>query len=455
MKLLKETREKGLSLKLTFRLILILSLLVTMALLLMTYHTISSFRALAVETERYIILESAATDLMNASDYLTEEAQCYTVLGDRQRMENYFREADEVRRRENAVETMEAIVPDSGALQELRGAMSESVSLMEREYYSMRLMLEADGDPDIPPAVQAVTLTPEDARLSPAEKRALAARMMHDEGYYSRKDRIREHLGLCIENLKDSTRAAQVAMEGHMHRDLVLITVFIVLQSVGMVMMLWLTTRLGINPLLKAVDRIRQKQSLPIMGSHEFRYLAETYNKMRSAYEQNLKSLDYKASHDELTGVYNRAGYDLIARGIDPGTTAVILFDADEFKQINDELGHSIGDRVLVKIAHTLTQSFRSDDYVCRIGGDEFVVLMMHVTSDSCRLIEQKVININRALADTGDGLPPVSVSAGIAFCQAEEDPKDVFREADIALYHVKEHGKHNLCFYHPGLQQS
>ncbi len=455
MKVIKNARENGLSLKLTFRLILIVSLAVAIGLLIITYHTIQSFHALSAATDSYIILEDAASSLMSASDYLTEEAQCFTVLGDRQRMENYFHEADVVRRRETAVETMEAILPDSDALDELKGAMSESVSLMDREYYSMRLMLEALGDEDIPPAVQTVSLSPEDALLSPEEKMALASRMMHDEGYYSQKDRIRSHLGLCIEDLKTSTRETQVIMEAHMHRDLVLITVFIVIQSLGMIMMLWLTTRLGINPILKAVEHIRQQQSLPVMGSHEFRYLAETYNNMYSAYEQNLKSLSYKASHDELTGVYNRAGYDLIKRRVNPKTTAFILFDADEFKQINDEKGHEVGDRVLVKIAFVLRQNFRSDDYVCRIGGDEFIVLMLNVSSDSRKLIEQKVCEINSKLADTSDNLPPVSVSAGISYCRDNGNTQEIFHEADLALYHVKESGKNGFCFYRPGMKRS
>ncbi|MCR5090438.1 MAG: GGDEF domain-containing protein [Oscillospiraceae bacterium] len=455
MGLIKNAKENGLSLKIIFRLILGFTLAVTVGLLFMTYHTIRSFRALSEATEVYIVLEDAATGLMNASDYLTEEAQCYTVLGDRMRMENYFHEADETRRRERAVETMESILPDSAALQELKDAMSESLSLMDREYYAMRLMLEAAGDSEIPAPVRSVTLSAADAALSAAEKRELAAQMMHDEGYYSQKNRIREHLGLCIEELKTGTRETQMRMERHTHRDLIMITALIVFQSLAMVLMLWLTTRLGINPLLKAVDHIRQKQSLPIMGSHEFRYLAETYNSMYSAYEQNLESLSYKASHDELTGVWNRAGYDLIRRRIDPETTAFILIDADGFKQINDECGHGTGDRVLVKIAGALRQNFRSDDYVCRIGGDEFVVLMLHVTEESRSLIEEKVRQINRLLSDGSDGLPPVSISAGISFCRGSESTQDVFREADEALYHVKEHGKKGLCFYQSGMQRS
>lgn len=455
MGFIKKAKDSGLSLKRTFRIILVVSIIVTIGLLVVTYKTIKSFHELATITENYIVLEDAASNLMSASDYLTEEAQCFTVLGERERMENYFYEADTTRRRENAVKTMEEIMPDSDALVELKSAMSESVSLMNREYYAMRLMLEALGDEDYPPEIQKVTLKAEDEKLSSEEKKVLAAKMMHDEGYYSRKNRIRSYLSLCIEDLKHSTRITQVETEIRMRRDLALITVFIIIQSLSMILMLWLATSLGINPILKAVEHIRHKQSLPIMGAREFRYLASTYNNMFCIYEHSLKSLNYKASHDELTGVYNRAGYDLIRRRINPETTAFILFDADEFKTINDEKGHEIGDKVLIKIANVLRQNFRSDDYVCRIGGDEFIVLMMNINKFSRPMIEKKVNRINESLADTEDGLPPITVSVGISYCRDIEDTQEIFHEADVALYHIKENGKNGFCFYDPKIQNS
>ena len=453
MQLIRRAKDEGLSLRLTFILMLIISMGITAILLWTTYHTIISFHALSDATDDYIELQEVAASLLSASDYLTEEAQCYTVMGDRQRLDNYFTEAEETRRREHAVEVMEGHLPDSEALRDIKEAMNESVALMEREYYAMALMLRANDDANVPAALRDVALSPEDQTLPPVKQQIAAERMLHDAGYYEQKNLIRAHLTHCIDELKQGTHGTQEHMEGRMRLDLTWMTILIICQSLGMILMLWLTTSLGINPLLRAVDHIKQDQSLPIMGAHEFRYLAGTYNKMYVAYKKSIENLSFKASHDELTGVYNRAGYDLIKRSVDLSTTAFLLFDADRFKQVNDNNGHQVGDLELQRIARALKQNFRSDDYICRIGGDEFAVLMVHVDQNVRHLIESKVEQINAELSTGEDGLPPITMSVGVAMCSTAPTPQEMFHEADIALYHVKDHGRNGCCFYEPGMR--
>ena len=399
----------GLSLKKTSVIMVIISLVVTALLIITAVMTLRSFQAMNKSTRDYIQMEQAANDLMSASDYLTEEVQCFTVIGDRIHMENYFTEADVTRRREHAIQVMEEAIPDSPALADLKAGMAESLSLMDREYYAMRLMLDAAGDTDVPEALKQAALSDEDRALTPEEKILLAQRMTHDAGYYAQKSRIRNNMSRCIGALQASIQSTQQ-------------------QS--------------------AVDHIRKDQSLPIIGAAEFRYLAGAYNTMYSAYRKSIENLSFRASHDELTGAYNRAGYDLIKSSLDFGSTAMLLFDADQFKNINDRHGHETGDLVLKKIVAVLKRSFRSDDYVCRIGGDEFVVFMVHVSGQPEALIENKVRDINRELSQSVDGLPGVTLSAGVTFDPACKDPQKSFHRADTALYYVKDHGRDNCCFW-------
>ena len=448
MRWFRKTKQEGLSLRIAFILMLVGFLLVTTVLLVMANLTIRSFYDLSEATDTYISLQNAASDLMSASDYLTEEAQCYTVLGDRKHLDNYFIEAEQTCRREKAIATMEGYLPESDALSELKGAMSNSLALMDREYYAMRLVLDACGDSDIPAAMRDVALTDRDSALSAEEKQTLAAQMMHDEEYYTQKNLIRTHLNRCIEDLKNTTHGTQTLMEQYTRRDLVITVILVIVQSVGLILMLWLTTSLGINPLLRAVEHIKRDQGIPIVGAREFRYLADTYNKMYTAYKRSIAKLSYKASHDKLTGLYNRAGYDLVIQSVDPATTAFLLFDADRFKSINDTMGHEAGDRILKRIAAALKHYFRSDDHICRLGGDEFVVLMIHVNEHCEHMIEQKVESINRELAVKDGGLPPVSVSVGVTLCRNTNDVTEMFREADAALYHVKENARGKCGFY-------
>lgn len=448
MQILRKSKEKGLSLKKVSIAMLIVSVGIALMLLVAAIKTFNSFQLMKQMTNNYIALQETTAELMAASDYLTEEVQCYTVIGDRKHLDNYFEEAEVARRRESAIRKMEEKLPDTAALNKLKDAMSESLSLMNREYYAMRLILEAKEEKEYPAVLGTVKLSDADRSLSAGEKTELARRMVHDESYYEQKTRIRTSMTECVTELKNGVYGDQQNMEIATRNKLIVVAGLILLQIVAMFAMLWLTNHLGVNPVLKAVDNIRKDQTIPISGASEFRYLAGTYNKMYNAYKKSIESLSYKASHDELTGVYNRAGYDLIKTSLDLSSTAMLLFDVDQFKRINDQYGHETGDEVLKQIASVLNTNFRSDDYICRIGGDEFVVFMVHVNAEKKQLIENKVKHINQELSGRKNGLPDVTLSAGVSLCPVSNDPKDTFRQADIALYYVKDHGRNGCCFY-------
>ncbi|WP_406547546.1 GGDEF domain-containing protein [Succinimonas sp.] len=158
--------------------------------------------------------------------------------------------------------------------------------------------------------------------------------------------------------------------------------------------------------------------------------------------------LNYKASHDELTGAYNRTGYDLLLSSMDLKTTFMLLIDVDNFKGINDTYGHETGDRVLKKIVAVLNKNFRSDDYVCRLGGDEFAVFMVHAEEHLRDLVASKVGQINRQLADTSDSLPGTSISVGIIHGTQVNNREDLYKCADESLYAIKRDGKNGYAFY-------
>ena len=169
---------------------------------------------------------------------------------------------------------------------------------------------------------------------------------------------------------------------------------------------------------------------------------------MYEAYKKSLERLNFKASHDELTGAYNRAGYDLLISSIDLNNTYMMLFDVDNFKSINDTYGHETGDKVLVKLVKVMKKNFRNDDYICRIGGDEFVVLMLHSSDVDRSLIAQKIDEINRELSAIDDGLPAVSISVGIVHGTDAKDAESLFEKSDAAMYRSKQNGKNTYTFY-------
>ena len=159
--------------------------------------------------------------------------------------------------------------------------------------------------------------------------------------------------------------------------------------------------------------------------------------------------------HDQLTGLANRYALFSIAPGrlADPewGSFALIHLDLDDFKSINDDHGHHVGDRALAAFADALTAAVRSStDLVCRIGGDEFVVLL-HRLSDPEAEVESVVARLRQRLETPVDldGVSlPIRFTAGIAVTSEPGDLEQLLVEADYALLEAKERGREIAQFF-------
>lgn len=153
---------------------------------------------------------------------------------------------------------------------------------------------------------------------------------------------------------------------------------------------------------------------------------------IRTPAAQWPRELLNRRSFDQILSLYEK----------DRSSFALILADVDVFKQINDTCGHDTGDRILKRVAALLRTTFRSTDYVCRIGGDEFAVIMVDMSRELYYTITDKIAEINGLLAVPEDGLPAVSLSAGVAFSDENGFCGSLFRAADSALYTAKAHGR-------------
>ncbi len=445
---MKDKTEHGISLRSIHVLLIVVMIVMSGIVIYSTYRMTSTFLSLVSATEENTELEKAAHELMDASDYLTEQVQRFTINGDRRFMDQYFTEAFESNRREQALSKMDVDEDTQAALKQLEEAMANSVSLMDQEYYAMRLVVDAKGITGYPEILDTVILNGEDAALSAEDKIRRATELVLNDDYYEQKDLIRQDMRESLEEVDKLMKKAKDTELSTLGRELEVVRIVILIQVISIVILVRLTSILGIDPVLKAVDRIKEDNPIPEMGANEFRYLAQAYNKMYARYRTSLEHLNYKASHDELTGAYNRAGYDLLLSAIDHRSTIMMLIDVDNFKSINDTYGHETGDKVLIKIVQVLNSIFRDDDCICRIGGDEFVVFMVHSSNISRRLIESKINQINIELENTDDGLPPVSISVGIINGKDVNDAETMFEKTDAAMYESKKQGKHTYTFY-------
>jgi cyclic di-GMP phosphodiesterase Gmr len=150
--------------------------------------------------------------------------------------------------------------------------------------------------------------------------------------------------------------------------------------------------------------------------------------------------LHLRAQTDLLTGLANRGAlFDALRAGLESGAGCALLFcDLDEFKKVNDEHGHAVGDRLLTEVARRLVELTGPDDVVARFGGDEFVVLSPHGDGPELSRLAELIVASVSAPFPGPEGPLHVGVSVGIAVGGPGESADDVIGRADHAMYGAK-----------------
>ncbi len=169
---------------------------------------------------------------------------------------------------------------------------------------------------------------------------------------------------------------------------------------------------------------------------------------------RKIESLTEEATLDKLTGFLNKAsGTDKISDMCEIQEGALMLLDLDNFKLVNDLFGHDMGDRVLVAFSNVVRHYVRSDDVVCRIGGDEFMAFLPKLLVENA--VASLTERLNLRLAREADNLMgenhgiPLGISIGVAFAPFHaKEYNALFHYADTALYRAKQNGKHSYAIY-------
>ncbi len=185
--------------------------------------------------------------------------------------------------------------------------------------------------------------------------------------------------------------------------------------------------------------------------------------RLRGLVKQKTEALEILAFHDPLTGLLNRRflseqlGQEIRNLNRHGGHIAVMYLDLDDFKRINDTLGHDIGDHLLTEVAQRIRGSVRSNDIIARLGGDEFAVVLLDLnTPDEARVIAEKIICSVRQPLYLNQREVVISITVGITM--APDDSQDIvelFCNADLALFASKRAGKNQLSFFNVEMQQT
>ena len=402
--------------------------------------------------DRYILARQAANDLNAGSDYLTDRARCFAVTGELAYLNDFFEEVKVTKRRENALVQLETIQAGSGnsAYESLSKAMDYSNKLMELECLSMRLVQEAKGYDDslVPEEVSSVVPDSEDEALAPAQKMEKAQQLIFDDDYMAYKELIGSNVSSCTQDLIETSGKELEKASSDMERLLTVRTVLtIAFLLCVLTLVIFISTQIR-KPLTTMVELMKTQQTVPPAGAAELQFVTGMYNDILEENRQKAQQLTYEASHDALTGLYNRSAYEMFRQSMEDDHVALLIVDVDKFKEVNDTWGHDVGDRVLKRVAQILRKSFRSVDVICRVGGDEFVVLMTRADSSMKQLVMNKIGAANMELQNPEDDLPKVSLSVGAAFSDRKNPKGDLFKDADTALYRVKQAGRNGCMVY-------
>ena len=404
------------------------------------YQTTKSVEEVVDFTTNYLTNQQTGGMLRDFARNMSEQAISFIRSG----------EPGPARAYEGQMNTINAqldeYTPDTSGSDDADAEFMKAVNAFrERETEELRAMrLAADTLPEpafaaLPEVIRATELSAEEQALSPEEKKAAALAMLEAEEYTGKEEMIRTAVDLSHRHSsvagQEQAGDALARVSGIVRDQSILIILLMVLAILALV----LNRVMILAPMKRGVGNLDRREPIPVEGCYEMRHLARVYNDVLRDNEEKTEALTYTATHDALTGVYNRDAFDKRYRDIEHREHyGIIMLDVDHFKQYNDDFGHDIGDRVLCTAVETMKHHFRSEDHISRVGGDEFCIIMPGTDHSQAKMVREKIAKINQELAHASKELPPITISAGIAFWDRPSPGGSLLKDADSTLMELK-----------------
>jgi diguanylate cyclase (GGDEF)-like protein len=174
---------------------------------------------------------------------------------------------------------------------------------------------------------------------------------------------------------------------------------------------------------------------------------AREFNKLNLRLKQLSKDLEFQATHDALTAVYNKGAItDILQKQLAEGDCVLLLFDIDFFKKVNDTYGHAVGDQVLRQLSSLVSDNVKHKDYFGRFGGEEFLIVLNDTPVHQCMDMASSLLQKIAHTAIVTDDLELyITVSMGLTPCRQDETFTEVYHRVDELLYRAKHNGRNRI----------
>ncbi len=271
----------------------------------------------------------------------------------------------------------------------------------------------------------------------------------------NRLDKLNQELGReATHDIQDLTIVAR-----NMSRTIALLTLLAIILAI--VAYLYLLRKI-IQPLTSTTSALRKEargedlHQLPNTDLKETKELVEAFSEMRQQVWKRQQGLNHLAHHDPLTQLPNRVllkdrlQHALKIAALNNQFISLMFLDLNNFKQVNDSLGHLVGDKMLKAVAYRLKSVMRPSDTVARLSGDEFAILIENVR-DKEEIVEhaKNALDAFKTPISIDDHELHVSASIGIAIAPTDDtEPNHLIRDADTAMYEAKRKGAGGYCFF-------
>ncbi|WP_407428224.1 GGDEF domain-containing protein [Treponema sp.] len=410
---------------------IIIGIFLIIGIIFYSYNVVKSFQSVKTELNKFIVCEQTSETIRSNSNELTDLARLFIIKNDERFALAYLEEIENTRSTEKSLENLIKIYSDEDqTVKRLKIALNQAESITKMELYAIKLCYAA-LEKEIPlfsEKIKNIEIKESEKNLSGTELHNLAQKTLFDEGFLIYKTRINENCRLTVKAIADDIKKkldeSSEALGTNIDRLRLLIIALLIIN------LFW------------------------FLALKEFRKVTQSYDRIYSIGEKRTKILLKQAEYDALTGILNRNAYDEICKASAEQKlpVALILLDMDHFKQINDTYGHTGGDFALKKLAELLMSTFRTGDYVARIGGDEFAVILANFKQEGFKIVTEKIRTINKSLAEVEE-IPTLSISAGISYSKTGYS-EELYKQADKALYAVKEAGRKGCRIYDDSLNR-